>query len=176
MVLVSVMGEFTPTNYITLFEAAYKSKVVLSEVDHVIAKDKFVLSARIDGTWATLPKFTKTITTMCNKVAGLQLSLLDSSTDSKVEVYTSYSISLEVPEPQTNTIHSLVQYLLSLNCIISKLYLKTHRTQFTNSLVSSGCIEVAVPGDYKTAEAALEDLALVAEASNLLVCVNLNLQ
>lgn len=180
MILVSVMGKYNPKNYMILFEAAYKARVLLEEVDHTIAQHHFVLTAKINGTWATLPKFIKTINTLCAKNTEVMMSVLDTtpkdSPGDDSEVYTEYNISLEVPEPHTNSIADLVRYLLNIGCVVRKMYIRTNITHFTNSTISSGCIEIAVPGTYKQSEKALEELSLVAESSHMIVGLNLNLQ
>lgn len=179
MILVSIMGKYTPKNYMILFESAYKSKILLEEIEHTIAQGHFVITARVNGTWATLPKFLKTINKACEGGEGLAWTTIDTTPEEFIEdnqVYTEYNLSVEIPEPHTNSLADLIRYLVNAGCIVRKLYLKTHITPFTNSTVSSGCVEIAVPGTYKQAEKALEELALVAESSHIIVGLNLNLQ
>ena len=179
--LVTLIGKFTPKNYLILFEAAHKTKVVLADVQHVIGGDNFVLSAHVNGTWATQPTFLKKLSQLVAK--GEEIHSLNTVYDfdtntipgDEVEQFTQYTLSVEIPEPEANGIHDLVKYLVKAGCVIQKLNIRTHTTYFTNTYVSSGSIEIAVPGTHKQAQLLIEELQLVADASDIVIGLNLNL-
>jgi len=179
--LVSLVGKYTPKNFLILFEAAQKTKVTLTDVQHVQGGVNFAMSAHIDGTWASQPAFLKKLNQLVAK--GEEIHSLNTTYDyepntipgDEVDVYTQYTVSVEIPEPNNNGIHDIVKYLVKAGCTVHKVQLRTHRTYLTNTLVSSGTIEIAVPGTYKQAQVVLEELALVAESSDIVIGLNLNI-